>query len=167
MTSYLYQSPSGVPGDCTRVDESNIEPAKLVAPFPANFGVPMMSAVGGVSFSAAPTVAAFAGILARAVPGISQSSLNEAVNVFQPNQNEINGLLVRGYVSVQCKVGTPVRGQPVYMRTVANGLKLVGDLEADSDPGNNVALTGTQVGNVTWASDGVDSFLNSEIRVAQ
>lgn len=167
MTSYLYAAPSGVPGDISRVDESNVEPAMLITPFPANYGVPMMYAVGGVNFSATPTAAAFAGILARAVPGISQSSVNEAVSTFQPNQSEPQGLMVRGYIDVLCTVGTPVRGQPVYMRTVAASGKAVGDLEATSDPGNNVALSATPVGNVTWAVDGKDSFNNAEVRVAQ
>jgi hypothetical protein len=167
MTSYLYQSPSGVPGDISRVDESNVETAMLITPFPANYGVPMMFASGGVTFSATPTAAALAGFLVRAVPGISQSSSNEAVNTFQPNQSEPQGLMVRGYMHVICKVGTPVRGNPVYVRTVTSGAKVIGDLEATSDPGNNVALTGTPIGNVTWAADGMDSFLNAEIRVAQ
>lgn len=167
MTAYLYQAPSGVPGDVTRVDETNVEPVKLITPFPANFGLPMMYAAGGVTFSATPTAAAFAGILARAVPGISQSSVNEDVSTFQPNQKEINGLVVRGYVNVVCTIGTPVRGNPVYMRTVAATGKAIGDLEATFDSGNNVALTATPIGNVTWATDGVDTALNAEVRVAQ
>lgn len=167
MVSYLYQAPSGVTGDITRVDESNVEPVMLVTPFPANYGLPMMYAVGGVTFSATPTAAAFAGILARAVPGISQSSTNEATGVFQPNQDEPQGLCVRGYVNVICGVGTPVRGTVVYMRTVAATGKAVGDLEATSDPGNNVALTATPIGNVTWATDGKDADKNAEVRIAQ
>lgn len=167
MTAYLYQAPAGVPGDITRVDETNVEPIMLITPFPANYGVPMMYAAGGATFSATPTAAAFAGILARAVPGISQSSSNEAVDVFQPNQKEPQGLVVRGYVNVLCTIGTPVRGNVVYMRTVAAGGAAIGDLEATSDPGNNVALTATPVGNVTWASDGKDAFNNAEVRVAQ
>jgi hypothetical protein len=167
MTSYLYAPPSGVPGDITRTDESNVEPAMLITPFPLNYGVPMMFAAGGVSFAAAPTAAAFAGILARAVPGISQSNTNEQTNVFQPNQSEPQGLMVRGYVAVICTIGTPVRGNPVYMRVVAAGPALVGDLEATSDPGNNVALSATTIGNVTWASDGKDATSIAEVRLAQ
>lgn len=167
MTSYLYAPPSGVPGDITRVDETNVEPAMLITPFPTNYGVPMMYAVGGISFAAAPTAAAFAGILARAVPGISQSSVNESTSTFQPNQSEPQGLAVRGYVNVLCTVGTPVRGTVVYMRTVAATGKAVGDLEATSDPGNNVALTATPIGNVTWGSDGKDASNNAEVRIAQ
>lgn len=172
MVSYLYQAPSGVPGDVTRVDESNVEPTFLVSPFPANFGVAMKYAVGPNGTGVTPMVAAdvaasFCGILARAVPGISQSSSNEAVDTFQPNQSEVNGLCVRGYVSVIVNAGTPVRGQPVYIVQTASGGHPAGAFETTSNGGNNIPLTATDVGNVTWAADGVDSFGNAEIRIAQ
>lgn len=168
MTSYLYQAPSGVPGDITRVDESNVEPAFLITPFPANFGVAMKYATGGVTpMVAADAASVFAGILARAVPGISQSNVNEAVNTFQPNQSEVNGLCTRGYINVFVNAGTPVRGATVFIVQTASSGHPAGAFETTSNGGNNVALTGTVVGNVTWASDGVDSFGNAEVRIAQ
>lgn len=167
MTSYLYQAPSGVPGDITRVDDSLVEPAMLITPFPANFGVAMKYVAGGITpFAAADTASLFCGILARAVPGISQSSVNEAVNVFQPNQSEPNGLCVRGYVSVLVNAGTPVRGQLVGIVQTASGGHPAGAFEV-ATTGNNIPLSGTVVGNVTWASDGVDSFGNGEVRISQ
>lgn len=167
MTAYLYQSPSGVPGDVTRVDDSLIEPVMLITPFPANFGVAMKYVPGGVTpFAAADTASLFAGILARAVPGISQSNVNEAVNVFQPNQSEPNGLCVRGYVNVFVNAGTPVRGQVVGIVQTASGGHPAGSFEV-ATTGNNIPLSGTVVGNVTWAADGVDSFGNGEVRIAQ
>lgn len=170
MTSYLYQSPAGVPGDITRPDFSRVEPAMLVTPFPANFGVAMKYAVGGVTpMVAADAAAVFCGVLARAVPGISQSSSNEGLSVFQPNQSEPNGLCVSGYISVQLSAlaGTPVRGQPVYIVQTASAGHLAGAFETTANAGNNVALSGTIVGNVTWASDGVDAAGNAEIRIGQ
>lgn len=172
MTSYLYQAPSGVPGDITRVDESNVEPSMLVSPFPANYGVAMKYAVGANGTGITPMVAAdvaasFCGILARAVPGISQSSQNEAVDTFQPNQSEPQGLCVRGYVSVIVNAGTPVRGQPVYIVQTASAGHPAGAFETTANSGNNIPLTATEVGNVTWAADGMDSFQNAEIRIAQ
>jgi hypothetical protein len=173
MVSYLYQAPSGVPGDVSRPDESNVESVMLVSPFPANFGLPMKYATGsnvtgeGVTpMVAADTASVFAGILTRAAPGISQSNTAEDVNTFQPNQSEPNGLCVRGYVSVVCTFGTPVRGQPVYVCTTAAAGHIVGTFEAGSNA-DNTPLTGTLVGNVTWASDGLDSFGNAEVRIAQ
>lgn len=168
MTSYLYQAPSGVPGDVTRVDESNVEPAFLITPFPSNFGVAMKYVAGGVTpMVAADAASVFAGVLARAVPGISQSNASEAVNTFQPNQLEVNGLCTRGYMNVVVNAGTPVRGANVYIVQTASSGHPAGAFETTSNSGNNVALTGTIVGNVTWASDGVDSFGNAEIRIAQ
>ena len=168
MTSYLYSAPAGVPGDITRVDQSTVEPAFLITPFPSNFGVPMKYATGGITpIASGDTASLFAGILARAVPGISNSSTNEAVDQFTPNQAEVNGLCSRGYISVFCNAGVPVRGQQVYMVVTASSGHLVGQFETTSNGGNNVALTGTVVGNVTWASDGVDANGYAEVRIAQ
>lgn len=167
MTSYLYQAPSGVPGDLTRVDESNIESAMLITPFPSNYGVAMKSATGGITpFVAADAATVFVGVLARAVPGISQSSSNEGISTFQPNQSEPQGLCVRGYISVFCNAGTPVRGQVVGIVQTASGGHPAGSFEV-ATTGNNIPLSGTAVGNVTWASDGKDANGNAEIRIAQ
>jgi hypothetical protein len=172
MVSYLYASPSGVPGDVTRVDESNIEPTMLVSPFPTNYGQPMKYATGPGGTGVTPMVASdtaslFAGILTRAVPGISQSNTNESTGTFQPNQAEPQGLCVRGYVSVIVNAGTPARGGLVYVVVTASAGHPAGAFETTANGGNNVALTGTDVGNVTWAADGVDAFGNAEVRIAQ
>lgn len=171
MVSYEFNAPTGVPGDITRADNSKVEPIMLVAPLPANYGLPMKYASGAGGTGATPFVAAdvagsFAGVLARAVPGISGSSVNEQVDTFQPNSSEPQGLCIEGYISVVVQGGgTPVRGQPVYVCQTASGGHLAGQFEVGSNGGNNIPLTGTPVGNVTWASDGVDSFGNAEIRI--
>ena len=166
--AYLYQAPSGVEGDVTRVDESNVEPAFLITPFPAKYGVAMKSATGGVTpIASGDSAAVFVGLLTRGAPGISQNSANEAIGAFQPNQSEVQNLMVRGYASVKCTVGTPVRGQPVYVRITADTGKAVGDFETGADSGKCVALSATIVGNVTWAADGKDAFNNAEVRIAQ
>lgn len=168
MTAYLYTAPAGVPGDVTRVDESNVEPAMLVTPFPANYGVAMKYGTGGITpYAAGDAASVVAGFLARAVPGISQSNASEAVDVFQPNQSEPQGMMVRGYMAVKVNSGTPVRGQPVYIVQTASGGHPAGAFETTTNGGNNVALSGTLVGNVTWATDGVDANGFGEIRVAQ
>lgn len=168
MVSYLYAAPSGVPGSITRTDESNVEPAFLITPFPANYGVPMKYTTGGITPMASGDAASvFAGVIARAVPGISQNTNNETINVFQPNQSEVQGLCTRGYINVTVNAGTPVRGGQVFVVVTASSGHVVGQYETTSNGGNNVALTGTVVGNVTWASDGVDASGNAEIRIAQ
>lgn len=173
MVSYLYASPSGVPGDVTRVDDSNVEPVMLASPFPSNYGLPMKYAAGsggapeGVTpMIAADTAAVFCGILVRAVPGISGSNTNESFDTFQPNSAEPQGLLVRGYCSVFVQAGSPVRGQVVGLVQTASGGHLAGQFEV-ATTGNNIPLSGTVVGNVTWAADGVDSNGYGEIRIAQ
>jgi hypothetical protein len=178
MVSYLYQAPSGVAGDITRVDDSNVEPVMLVAPYASNFGVAMKYAAnvgpaptpigeGVTPMVAADVAASFCGILARAVPGISGSSANEVVDQFTPNPAEPNGLCVRGYINVIVNAGTPVRGQPVYIVQTASAGHPAGAFEVGANGGNNIPLSGTLVGNVTWAADGVDSFGNAEVRIAQ
>ncbi len=168
-TAYLYQAPMGVPGDITRPDpsESSVEPAMLITPFPANYGVAMKYATGGITpFVAADTAAVVCGLLTRAAPGISQSSTNESVGTFQPNQQEPQNLLKRGYACVRVNSGTPVRGTAVGIVQTASGGHLAGQFETGVS-GNNIPLTGTICGNWTWASDGVDADGNGEIRIAQ
>lgn len=165
--AYLYQSPAGVPGDITRVDETNVEPAMLIAVsavYAQAFGIPMVYASGGISqYSTGKVAADFAGILIREVPSISGNTTQGFTDNI-PNPLEPQGLAVRGYVSVKCTVGTPARGGTVYVRVVADTGKAIGDLEASSDGSNSVALSVTQA---TWASDGKDSDNNAEIRIAR
>jgi hypothetical protein len=165
--AYLYNSPAGVPGDITRTDETNVEPARLIAvsgTFAQAFGIPMKYATGGISqMGVGDAATAFAGVLVREVPAISGNT-NQGFDNTVPNPNQINGMAVRGYVSVKCKQGTPARGGTVYVRVEADTGKLVGDFEAVSDTTKSVALTATQA---TWASDGKDSDNNAELRIAR
>lgn len=164
MPAYLYNAPSGVEGDITRPDESNIEPAMLIAPLATKFGIPMKYTTGGITpFAGAETKADFAGILVREVPGISES-LNQGFNDNTPYPKVPQGLCVRGYMNVKCTVGTPVRGGIVYVRIVAASGKAIGDFEANSDSSNSIALDASQA---EWATDGKDADNNCEIRIAR
>lgn len=167
MASYLYQSPAGVPGDITRTDESNVEPANLIDiddTFAQAFGIPMKYATGGISqFAAGDAATVFAGVLIREVPSISGNTA-QGLDDTVPNPDVPNALLVRGYVSVKCTVGTPARGGIVYVRVEADTGKFVGDFEASSDTTKSVALTATQA---TWATTGKDGDNNAELRVAR
>lgn len=163
--SYLFQAPNGVPGDLTRTDESNVEPSMLVSPFPTVFGAGMKYATGGICLPAGDAAPAFAGALVREVPGIANSSASDSINNAAPLQSQVQGLCVRGYISVLCAAGTPVRGGIVYWQVTTNGPILAGSFRADgTDSGNAVALTATQA---EWASDGVDAFNNAELRIAR
>lgn len=170
MPAFLKQAPTGVPGDVTRVDESNVEPAMLVAAsgvFPLALGIPMKYVTGGIQqFNGGAEAAGdFAGVLVREVPGIAGSSADDAVfNPTSPYSKQVQGLLVRGYVSVVCAAGTPARGGVVYIQIIANGGIGVGSFRASADGGNTIALSATQA---EWATDGMDASLNAELRVAR
>ena len=165
--AYLYQAPAGVPGDITRPDETNVEPARLIAvsgTYAQAFGIPMKYASGGISqFASGDAATAFAGVLVREVPSISGNT-NQGFDNTVPNPDVPNGLAVRGYVNVKCTVGTPARGGVVYVRVEADTGKAIGDFEASSDTTKSVALTATQA---TWASDGKDENNNAELRIAR
>lgn len=167
MPAYLYSAPAGVPGDITRVDETNVEPARLIATggtFAQAFGIPMKYASGGITqMGSGDAATAFAGVLVREVPSISGNTA-QGFDDTVPNPNQVNGMAVRGYVSVKCKQGTPARGGIVYVRVEADTGKLVGDFEAVSDTTKSVALTATQA---TWATDGKDANNNAELRIAR
>lgn len=169
MVSFLYDAPAGVVGDITRVDETSVEPAMLIAVasvYAQTYGIPMVYQSGGISQYQTSNVAAdFCGVLARTAPEIAASGDAGVFGPSIPNQYQPQNLVTRGYVSVLCQYGTPVRGGIVYVRVAAtSGSRLLGGFEATSDGGNNVALTLTQA---SWATDGMDENNISEIRVAR
>jgi len=174
--AYTFQAPNGVPGDLSRPDNSNVEPAMLVAAggvFAQAFGIPVKYVAGGIQQfnGGAETSASFAGVIIREVP--QQAAVGD-LGQFSgtiPNPAQPQGLCVRGYVSVVCAVGTPARGGTVYVQIVSDtsgpgGATVpVGAFRADgTDGGNAIALTN---GQCEWASDGVDAFGNAEIRIAR
>lgn len=165
--AYTYQAPAGVPGDITRVDESNVEPAMLVAitsVYAQSFGIGMVYNGDGISQVGAGTVAAnFAGVLVRQAPGISSNS--DALTGNVPSPVQVQGLCVRGYVNVLCIYGTPARGGVVYLRVNSSvNNTQVGTFDATSDSTDNVALSLTQA---SWASSGKDANNNAELRIAR
>jgi hypothetical protein len=167
--SYLFQAPNGVPGDLTRTDESNVEPAMLIAQssvFAQAYGIPVKYVAGGIAqFTGSEAATAFAGVLIRVAPSISNTIASDSVlSPTVPYPLVPQGLCVRGYVSVLCAVGTPARGGTVYVQVTADAVP-VGSFRADgTDGGNAVALTAAQA---EWASDGVDANGNAELRIAR
>jgi hypothetical protein len=169
MVSYLFQAPTGVPGDITRSDETNVEPAMLVAAstvFAQAFGIPMKYVAGGIQQfnGGAETKADFAGVLIREVPQQAGVGDTGQFSGTLPNPLQPQGLAVRGYVSVKCVTGTPARGGVVYIQIIAAGGFSVGDFRASADGGNTIALDAVQA---EWATDGVDADLNAELRIAR
>lgn len=168
-SAYLYSAPNGVAGDLTRTDESNVEPAMLVAVsgvYAQAFGIPVKYVTGGIQqFNGGAEVAGdFAGVLVREAPEISGSQTAQGLGGGVPYSSQVQGLCVRGYVSVLCAAGTPVRGGAVYVQIIANGGVAVGSFRASADGSNTILLSATQA---EWATDGVDSNLNAELRIAR
>jgi hypothetical protein len=168
MPAYLYQAPTGIPGAVTRVDESNVDPAKFAsADCPAVFGFPVVFTAGvPKKWSGSSVAADFQGVLVREVPAIAGTSASDAsFDGTAPWYEQVMGVCVRGYVNVKCVVGSPARGGVVYIQITASGGVSVGDFRADgTDGGNAVALSTTQA---TWACDGVDAANNAELRIAR
>lgn len=166
MTAYLYRAPSGVPGDVTRTDETNVEPAMLVAAssvYAQAFGIPMKYVTGGIQQfnGGAETPASFAGVLIREVPSIA-GSIAQGFNDSIPNPLQVQGLAVRGYVSVICLTGTPARGGAVYVQIAAQSGRPVGSFHTTDDGADAILLD-----NVTWATDGKDADNVAELRIAR
>lgn len=172
--AYTFSAPAGVAGDITRTDESNVEPAQLVAAssvYPSAYGIPMKYVTGGIQQfnGGAEDKTAFAGVLIREVPSISGALADDSAAPpagGSPWANNVPaGLLVRGYVAVVCAAGTPARGGTVYVQIVAHSGVAVGAFRADgTDSGNAIALDAVQA---EWASDGKDSNNVAELRVAR
>lgn len=172
MPSYLYNAPNAIPGDITRPDETTVEPIMLKpinSVYAQAYGIPLKYVTGGAAqFDVGDTAASFAGILIREVPSVSGPGITgvpaQGFADGVPLPALPQGMATRGYVGVKCPTGTPVRGGTVYIRVVAASPKNIGDFEATADGSNNVALSNAQA---SWATDGVDSFGNAEIRIAR
>lgn len=63
-----------------------------------------------------------------------------------PNPDVGHGRILRGAFLAVIAIGTPTRDAPVYVRTVADTGKLVGDLEATEAAGENIAVPGWTFG---------------------
>ena len=166
--SYLFSAPNGVPGDITRVDESSVEPAMLVAVAGvyAQYGAPVKYVAGGIQQfnGGAETAASFAGVLIREAPSQGYAGSDATFAAATPYGVVPQGLCVRGYVSVVCAAGVPARGGVVYIQIIADAGVAVGAFRATADGSNTVALSATQA---EWATDGLDAYGNAEIRIAR
>jgi hypothetical protein len=160
MTAYLYNYPSGVVGDVSRLQDSVVEPVILGEAFTA-FGKPFKFNGSGqaINIGSGDAATDFKGIITRVVPAISGSTVETFAGGI-PNQEAPNGALREGFGIVLCPVGTPVKGGQVYMRITADTGKFVGDFETAADSGKCVALPG-----VEWATNGKDASNIAEIYI--
>ena len=162
MTAILYRASSGVAGDITRPDNTVVEPALLnAAKAPGAFGAPVKLVNGKAeAIEAGDAGSDVFGILSRVAPSIAGDTA-QAFASATPNTEATQGVVVKGYVNVKCAVGTPVRGEQVYVRIAAETGKAVGDFETAAVTDKVVAVPGA-----TWGVDGKDSNGVTEIRIA-
>lgn len=161
MTAYLYNAPAGIPGNVTRIDDSTVETAYIDSNpsfAPELVGDAVVMDGGRLRrFPAGGTGDSVYGVITGSIR--ETSVVQNSFGTYIPNPENLQGVLVKGYINVKCKYGTPVRGEPVYIRNVAAGTRLVGDFEAISEPGLNEIIP-----DVTWAVDGIDADYTAEIR---
>lgn len=128
----------GFPGSFARTPDDIIV-SRPVSSGPIPFGAPVQQ--DGDSYlpvSATLTMANFAGFAARIA---KQSTVYTEQNHALYLTDQPASVLVRGNVTVICKSGAPAVGGAVYVRIVADGPKLVGDIEAAADGANTIQLT--------------------------
>lgn len=163
MTAFLERAGSGVSGDITRPLVSIIESGifnKNAATLPTAFGIPVKIVSGEFEVIAAGDAAAvFYGVLTRMAPSRAPD-LNESFGTGSPNLENIQGILTEGYINVIATVGTPSRGQPVYMRIQPAVGQFVGDFETALIVGQTVELAG-----VVWGVDGKDASNVTELKI--
>ena len=144
------------PTNNATVDNIRLDPDDA----PGAFGVPLVPVAGAVGtvfrkFLAGDDGSSIKGFLTRDETLIKESD-------GAPKKDAIHGRIIRGGLSVVCSIGDPVREEPVYVRTVADAPKAVGDIEATEAAGENV-----EIPNVVWALDGKDANGICRIRIAQ
>lgn len=141
--AFVYRMPAGIAGDVTRREHATIEPHVFDASYPVTeFGLPVKLVSGEIRpIAAADTVADVQyGLLVRPYP--SQMATSEALAAGTPDVTKIGDVLVRGYMTVKCNLGTPAKGGAVYVRKTANGDYLIGGIEAGADSAKCEALVG-------------------------
>lgn len=145
MPAYLFAPPTGIPGSVSRIANAKIE-AQQVDPTngPAVYGAPV--AIDATShkvraIAADDTAASVYGFAVRPFPFGGSN-----VSTFGPPSSGLVDVMRSGYIFVTNKVGTPALNGQVYVRVVAAGGKNLGDVEAQSDSTNNVAVNATFMG---------------------
>lgn len=175
MTAFLFRAGSGVPGDCTRPANSTIEtgfldPAFFDLPGPTLFGSIVFTSVtaNGTFFKTTQDdtttpAANFYGILVRMAPS-SAGSLDQSFGSGVPNIDNPQGIGKKGYfnVVIETSATAVLRGQPVYLRTVAGAGpgEDIGNLSATAVLGETEILPG-----VVWGVDGTDADNVAEIHI--
>ena len=134
--AFLYRMPSGIPGDVSRKSHSTIEAHILKGKLDA-FGIfCKLIDKGLVPLEAADD--RVYGLIVRSYP--TQSAVN-GMGAAAPQENIVQDVLVRGYMTVKCNAGTAKKAGKVFVRVGAGtGVKPIGGIEAVADDVNTIEL---------------------------
>lgn len=151
MSAYTTRMPAGKPGDITRKHGSIIEPG-IVGATDIPHGAPIKIASGKmVVLENGDTAAKLYGFMGRSFPtqgGTTPGAVPAGASC---------DVVRSGYVLVKLAVGTPAKGDTVYVRTAPDTGKAVGDIEAASATGN-VTIEATFMGDADAAGNVEISF---------
>jgi hypothetical protein len=161
MVAYLTRMPAGFVGLLTRDPQASVVETRFITStgtVPAGYGLFTIDDASGnvAAFPSAGTASQITGMLIRSFP---LQSVSNAFGTPTPLAGQQVDFLRKGYVLVTCQYGTPSADGAVYIRTGTGGHGgTIGGLEATSDSGNNVAVTGAR-----WTGPGVDANSAAEL----
>ena len=162
MVAILYRMNVGVQGDVSRQSQSTIEGQQYNSslPFPT-YGVPGKIASNlFVPIAGGDTTANVFGFLVRPFPS-EGANASDPLGTAVPPTTGIASVLRRGYITVVNNAGTPAAGGAVFIRTATpSGQKVIGGVEAVTDPGNNFSLTGATFTGPADANGNVEIAFN-------
>ena len=146
---------ASLPGAVTRSNPAIIERIMNSAKPLTAFGQPCKVVSNKIeTIEAGDLASVFYGILSRLAPSTG-GDLSADFLSGTPNADYTQAVLVKRYIAVICAIGTPAINSPVYMRTVADTGKALGDFEATKDAvvvGG--VITGTGTGTLSITEDG-------------
>ena len=126
------------------------------------FGAPVVLKADNTydNWGAANTAADFAGVAVTNIKTNQTYGYAAIDNSGYYTPQQAADVLERGSVPVFCKNGTPTAGGAVYIRTVVNGDRAIGDFEAVADAGNNVLIP-----NAKWTTGKMDASGLGEVTI--
>lgn len=171
--AFQFRMGAGFPGDVNRAHPFNITPELIdsVAP-PTIYGQPVIidsaadAGQGGVRpFATGDGAQLPWGFTVRPYPTQQSAGTNfgaAAIGAATPPATGVIDILRSGFIMANLPFGgTPIKGAQVYVRVAASGGgHIMGAVEAVSDPGNNVALTGCFFNGTPDASGNVEISVN-------
>lgn len=153
----------GYAGTPTRQDDNLIR-NRISGETSANiaFGAPVILAADNTfkNWATDSTAATFAGVAVANVKTNQTAYASGQIGGGYYSPKQAVDVLERGSIMVFCKSGTPTAGGAVYIRTVADTGKAVGDFETTTDAGKNVLIT-----NAKWNTGKMDSNKLAEVTI--